>query len=774
MTALTVLCAAVAMWQPAPTAPYRERFPLPTPTVPSGWGSNIHFTDALPGEWDIKARSGMRWIRMDLFWHDVERVKGQYDFSGYDRLMEELRRRNLRPLLILDYGNDHYEKGAPKTPEARRAFVSFVRAAVRRYAGRGVLWEIWNEPNGKFWEPAANVDQYLTLARETATAIREEAPEEWVAFPALAGFDWPFIERLFQGGLLELCDAVTIHPYRPIEPESAFEDWARLRGMIDRYAPRGKFVPMISGEWGYSDITLKGGRDQQALYAARQYLSNLTAGVNLSIWYDWRNDGTDPKEPEHHFGLIDHALNLKPAFGSVQQIVRHLVGFQFDKRLDVDDDGVWCLLFQKGNSVRVVAWCARPTPQRVTLPLGEGEFRVIRGNRTGRIRSRGAGATVTLDGTPTIYIPDGPNPILLAAARWPKLPPFLTVRDGDALRRAVEPVYRGVWSSVFPNLSRVVVEDQPGDESLNRAFVKTVEDADDTGSAPIDFDALPRVIDRSPGAREVKVAVRLKNGPKFVQRMLVYPFSPIRAEVVGLDDKLSLRLTREYVDMAERFGVAVLSPGAAEPANGRGLPTVELSGRASTTVALDAPKGPFRVILYDSGDRPVLRTNVFQPVPISISPTTVAWGLEGDEKVLSEVAGTHEPDGILKTIYRFGRGWRYYCVYARGPLAEPLPGTPQRLGLWVEGDGSGNMLRMRFVDKTGQTFQPDFGVIDWRGWRFVSVPLTGVAAGRWGGANDGVVHYPIRIETLALVDNLRGNGGEGIIRFRDPLVLTTP
>ena len=36
------------------------------------------------------------------------------------------------------------------------------------------------------------------------------------------------------------------------DPETVAFDYARLRKLIDQYAPKGKTIPIISGEWGYS------------------------------------------------------------------------------------------------------------------------------------------------------------------------------------------------------------------------------------------------------------------------------------------------------------------------------------------------------------------------------------------------------------------------------------------------------------------------------------------------------------------------------------------
>ena len=43
----------------------------------------------------------------------------------------------------------------------------------------------------------------------------------------------------------------------------------------------------------------------QGDYLARSWLVNLSQSIPLSIWYDWKNDGTDPTDPEDNFGTVD-------------------------------------------------------------------------------------------------------------------------------------------------------------------------------------------------------------------------------------------------------------------------------------------------------------------------------------------------------------------------------------------------------------------------------------------------------------------------------------
>src|SRR3954470_22393977 len=91
----------------APAAPG-----LPRPgVVPDGLGVNIHFTDPRPGEMEMLAGAGFRFVRMDFGWGGTERNRGEYDFAEYERLLAALDRHAIRAVFILDYSNRLYDDG---------------------------------------------------------------------------------------------------------------------------------------------------------------------------------------------------------------------------------------------------------------------------------------------------------------------------------------------------------------------------------------------------------------------------------------------------------------------------------------------------------------------------------------------------------------------------------------------------------------------------------------------------------------------------------------
>jgi len=400
----------------------------------NGLGVNIHFTDPRPGEIKMIADGGFRWIRMDFKWDATERERGRYDFSSYDRLLAALDLYNIHALLILDYGNPLYDNDAPpRTEIARQAFARWAVAAAKHFGGRGVIWEIYNEPNIKiFWPAQPNVDEYIALALAVGRAFRSETPNERLIGPATAGIDFPFLEACFKAGLLDYWSAVSVHPYRNSDPESAANDYCRLRKMIDTYrTARGservsvstasgsdRVIPIVSGEWGYSSAWRGMTEEKQGEMLAREMLTNLAYDISFSIWYDWRDDGADPNEAEHHFGSVRNTLSVppgsaggsnptgvfqpKPAYLAAKTLSDFHNGYTYQRRLAVGSDSDYILVFAKGEEFRIAAWTTSASTHRVSIPIKEHDFKITKhtGESAGSISSSAQGLELTISNAP--------------------------------------------------------------------------------------------------------------------------------------------------------------------------------------------------------------------------------------------------------------------------------------------------------------------------------------------------------------------------------------
>jgi len=386
-------------------------------TFPTGTGVNIHFTDAQPGEIKMIADAGFRWVRMDFKWEVTEKQRAVYDFVAYDRLLAALDEYHIRAYFILDYGNPLYTADrSVRTEEGRQAFARWAVGAAKHFAKRGIVWELFNEPDiDIFWPPKPNVDEYIALALTVARVWRAQVPNEILIGPATAAIDVPFLEATFNAGLLPYWSGVSIHPYRKSDPETVAGDYCRLRQLIQSHTTNPNSIPIVSGEWGYSSVSRWMDETRQAELLTREFLTNAANGVPISIWYDWREDGLDANEPEHHFGIVRHEFRQnndppfvpKAAYFAAKTVNAFVGGSAFQRRLPVADGENFVLVFSNAGRERIAAWTTSSRARQISVLLSPGNYVVtkVSGEKIKDALVGANGLTLELSTSPTLVWP---------------------------------------------------------------------------------------------------------------------------------------------------------------------------------------------------------------------------------------------------------------------------------------------------------------------------------------------------------------------------------
>ena len=123
-------------------------------------------------QFDNIQASGVKFVRDDLLWQNVEYTKGTYDFSYYDTYSNAMAAHGIRILWTLDYGNPSLYGSNPNSTW-RQAFTNYAAAAVTHFSGHNNIYELYNEPNSGFWPTgSSNVNQYMALANQAIPAMR--------------------------------------------------------------------------------------------------------------------------------------------------------------------------------------------------------------------------------------------------------------------------------------------------------------------------------------------------------------------------------------------------------------------------------------------------------------------------------------------------------------------------------------------------------------------------------------------------------------------------
>nr|WP_284503346.1 glycosyl hydrolase family 5 [Caballeronia sp. AZ10_KS36] len=321
---------------------------------------------------DAVKDAGFSFVRTDLFWEAVRAPDG-WHFDGFDGLVNNLSARRLGALFILGYKHRMYSPDQPPTsPGQLVAFQSYVYQAVHRYRNAPVRFEVWNEEDdAKYWLAPPSPTAYRALLETAVRSAKSANPQVSIGTGGVQQINRAFIHAVGDmsadmpvGEAREGPDAVSVHPYRQEEPETVLHDYRTLRGDLSGYVKR----PVVwATELSYPSVGYRYVRDindghspearaRQARYAVRLLLMNWISEVKLTSYYDMRDDGNDPKEMEHNFGLLDASNKPLPAY----QAVKHLFSFTSGSRArySINEKQHYVVLqLTDVRARRFVMWC---------------------------------------------------------------------------------------------------------------------------------------------------------------------------------------------------------------------------------------------------------------------------------------------------------------------------------------------------------------------------------------------------------------------------------
>jgi hypothetical protein len=378
-----------------PVAENRFRVELAPPAAAQALLTNSLFginTAFGPGTPDLAARleamqqAGIKWGRQDFNWKSIEKQPGEYDWSGYDPLVEACARHGLLIFGNLAYGPSFHD---PRTPAGVEAYAALARAAARRYAGRVDYWQIWNEPNGGYWR--GSPDQYARLLAAAGQAIHQANPAAKVLGLNMAFCDVLWAEKILRQVPYDCFDIACFHPYRPPSaPEEAFDWWEQdqyvkswhrndlksdyplvrmtfleqteelVKVMRQFGPPKPLWVTEICWNshlhpYGTSEL-------RQADLLARFHLLCLASRkVDKVFWWTLKDGGPRQFDQADMVGLMRHDLAPKYAYYAYAVMTRQLEGRRWIRN-DAFGPDLYACVFRddaRGEDV-IAAWSPKP------------------------------------------------------------------------------------------------------------------------------------------------------------------------------------------------------------------------------------------------------------------------------------------------------------------------------------------------------------------------------------------------------------------------------
>jgi hypothetical protein len=226
-------------------------------------------------QWKTLAKGGVKSMRVPIEWAAVQPTRGAINWSVFDPFVEEAAKNNIEllpfltspPAWAVPSANVPQGGGAkaparlPVSGAAATGWANFAKSAVERYGPEGQFWsenplvpahpmtnwQIWNEPNFKYFVAKPNPTEYGKLVKNSAAAIKSVAPSAHIILAGLfakpaggrhlnskgkvaAGtspnwFAAYFLEQMYKTnpGIKSSFQGVALHPYvaryRQLTPE---------------------------------------------------------------------------------------------------------------------------------------------------------------------------------------------------------------------------------------------------------------------------------------------------------------------------------------------------------------------------------------------------------------------------------------------------------------------------------------------------------------------------------------------------------------------------
>ena len=370
--------------EPTPT-PQPTKTPIPTPLpvdikrfqvgiqVEESPDYNSEYQD----NWyrSVSADLGLRWVKQQVRWEEIEPVPGQINWRLLDFVMPSARNFDIKMLLSIVTAPDWAREpdasldrqGPPADPQT---FADFVAAILNRYPGQIHAIEVWNEQNlDREWTSAQglNAEQYVALLRAAYETVKALEPGIIVISGALsptgiddgvtAVDDFEYMERLIEAGLLDWADCIGAHhngynvspDYRyldiPDDPTAIFRgpftnkhhSWSfrsTLEGYAQRIGAAGRDTKLCVTEFGWPSSEDLGGARQGFEFSLDNTLAEQAEWIpkalsNMENWgFVWLaivwnfnfgpQAGYDIGNDNVPYSLIGPEFTFRPAYDSIR------------------------------------------------------------------------------------------------------------------------------------------------------------------------------------------------------------------------------------------------------------------------------------------------------------------------------------------------------------------------------------------------------------------------------------------------------------------------
>ncbi|MCX5643992.1 MAG: hypothetical protein NTZ17_04805 [Phycisphaerae bacterium] len=318
----------------------------------------------------LAALAGVNWIRDRMSWGGVQTGPDAFArYTTYDSAALGQAKYGLKVLQVFHdtpgWAADRTldgDRAARRFPRDLRTLYSFCETMARRYEGRVLAWEPWNEANISMFG-GHTIDEMCTQQKVAYLAFKAAQPELTVCWNVYAGSG----TALHTQGVVEnetwpYFETYNIHTYS--RPDAYLNEFAPARE-----AAGGRPIWLtecgIGLHWKtqrpWSELSSEDER-RQAQFIAPSYASSLFAGVNRHFFFILGNY----PENQNQFGILRNDQTPRPAYTALAAVGHLLAGARpLGRLIPQDSPEARIYAFRAAPDGRecdvLVAWANQPT-----------------------------------------------------------------------------------------------------------------------------------------------------------------------------------------------------------------------------------------------------------------------------------------------------------------------------------------------------------------------------------------------------------------------------
>ena len=353
--AATACTRALAM----PTATSSRAYTaMNLPAMPQGFvGMNLSdpFFDPSvdqTAQFKTMVSAGVESVRVVFNWAQAQPANGgPISFAMSDQVVAQAARHGLTVMPVVLYTPEW--DAAPHPPWALAPpvddgpYADYVKALVLRYGPNGSfwlahptirrmpirLWQIWNEPNFRFfWPERPFASGYVALVKAAHRAVKSVDPGGKVVLAGMPNLAWQYLTDIYKvPGARSAFDIASVNPYT-IQPHNVIVFLQKVRAVMKRFGDSKK--PILASETGWQSSNGHAADNdccqvsvtQQAIKIG-QVLPLLAANrktlkLKAFYYYTWVGDEFKNAPSFNFAGLFRFnggRFVAKPAFGSFRR-----------------------------------------------------------------------------------------------------------------------------------------------------------------------------------------------------------------------------------------------------------------------------------------------------------------------------------------------------------------------------------------------------------------------------------------------------------------------